>query len=458
MTAAADRRAAMAAEPPVRPATALTDRDMARLMAPFDPFEPVPRVAVGVSGGADSLTLALLLQAWAAARGGSAVALIVDHGLRAGSAADARQVAAWLDALSLEHHLLSWRGTKPRSNQQAAARAARYALLSGWCRRHGVLHLATGHHRDDQAETLLLRLGRGSGLDGLAGMPAVRELAGLRLLRPLLTVPKARLEATLRARRCTWIEDPGNRNPAYARTRLRRLRPELDTLGLTATRLAGAAEHLGRARAALERAVASLLAGAVAVDPSGYAWLEPELLAGAGPETGQRALARVLTAIGGGGYAPRLERLSRLYDRLGTGLGRGATLAGCRILPRRGRLLIVREPAAAAAVAVEPGAQLRWDGRFEVVLAREAGGARGSLVLGPLGEPGWAGISGSVDPARADVIPAAARAGLPTLSDRQGLLIVPHLGYRRVPEEAPALKKCRFVPECALTGSRFTVA
>jgi tRNA(Ile)-lysidine synthase len=431
---------------------------MARLMAPFDPFEPAPRIAVGVSGGADSMALALLLAHWAAARGGSVVALIVDHGLRAGSAAEARQVAARLDALGLEHHLLTWRGPKPRSNQQATARTARYALLCGWCRRHGVLHLATGHHRDDQAETLLLRLGRGSGLDGLAGMPALRETAGPRLLRPFLPIPKGRLDATLRERGETWIEDPGNRNPAYARTRLRRLRPELEARGLTAARLAATAAHLGRARAALERSVASLLAGAVTLDPSGYAWLAPEPLAGADAETGQRALARVLTAVGGGRYAPRLERLSRLYDRLSGGLGRGATLGGCRVLPRRGRLLIVREPAAAAAVTVTPGLHLQWDGRFEVTLARDAGCAQGALVLGPLGEAGWAGISGGVEPACAEAIPAAARTGLPALSDRRGLLEVPHLGYRRVPDHGALLKKCRFAPECALTGPRFTVA
>jgi tRNA(Ile)-lysidine synthase len=442
----------------MRPVGALTDIDMARLMASFEPFEPTPRVAVGVSGGADSMALALLLAAWAEARGGSAVALIVDHGLRAGSAAEARQVAERLAGLGLEHHLLAWHGAKPRSNQQAAARAARYALLSTWCRRQGVLHLATGHHRDDQAETLLLRLGRGSGLDGLAGMPAVRELADVRLLRPLLPVPKARLEATLRERGSAWIEDPGNQNPAYARTRLRRLRPELEARGLTAARLAETAGHLGRARAALERTGASLLAGAVVLDPAGYAWLESEPLVAVGPEAGQRALARVLMAVGGGSYAPRLARLSRLYGRLSTGLGRGATLAGCRILPRRGRLLVAREPAAAATVELGAGARLLWDGRFEVAVARAAGRGEGPLRLGPLGEAGSAGISRSVEAARAGEIPAAARAGLPALSDRQGLLEVPHLGYRRVREDASMLKKCRFVPKSALTGSRFTVA
>ena len=431
---------------------------MGPLMAPFEPFEPAPRIAVAVSGGADSLALALLLEGWVSARDGGIVALVVDHGLRAGSAAEARRVASRLEALGVENHVLTWRGTKPRSGRQAAARAARYDLLCAWCRRHGVLHLATGHHQDDQGETLLLRLGRGSGLDGLAGMPSVREMADLRLLRPLLSVPKARLEAALRARDMSWVEDPTNRDPAYARSRLRRLRPELDALGLTAPRLAAAAGHLGRGRAALERSVAALLARAVALDPAGYAWLEPAVLRPADAEIGERALARVLMVVGGGSYAPRLERLRRLYDRLVEGLGRGATLGGCRILPRRGRLLIVREAAAALAVPVRPGERLRWDARFDVVVGSAAGGAAGPQRLAPLGEAGWAEVSGAPGGARAGAVPAAAGVGLPALSDRHGLLSVPQLGFGCGPEAGAALKKCAFAPENPLIAPRFTVA
>ncbi len=178
----------------------LTEQEMGPLMAPFEPFEPSPRIAVAVSGGADSMALALLLASWAKARQGSIISIIIDHKLRPDSTVEARLVASRLGALGVENRVLTWRGAKPSSGRQAAARVARYELLCAWCRRHGVLHLSTGHHQDDQAETLLLRVGRSSGLDGLAGMPAVRELADLRLLRPLLSVPKARLEAMLRAR------------------------------------------------------------------------------------------------------------------------------------------------------------------------------------------------------------------------------------------------------------------
>ena len=271
-------------------------------------------------------------------------------------------------------------------------------------------------------------------------------------------MPKARLEATLRARGEAWVEDPTNQDPAYARSRLRRLRPEFDALGLTAPRLAAAAGHLGRGRAALERRVAAVLARAAVLDPAGYAWLEPAPLLSADADAGERALARVLMAVGGAGYAPRLERLRRLYGRLAKGLGRGATLGGCRVLPRRGRLLIVREPAAAPAVPVRPGERLRWDARFDVVVDRGAARAAGPLTLGPLGEAGWAGLSGGPAGPRSGVVPAASAAGLPALFDRHGLLSVPQLGYERGPEPGTALKKCAFAPENPMIGPRFTVA
>jgi tRNA(Ile)-lysidine synthase len=271
-------------------------------------------------------------------------------------------------------------------------------------------------------------------------------------------VPKARLEATLLARSLPWVEDPSNQDPAYARSRLRRLRPELDALGLTAPCLAATAGQLGYARAARERRVASVLARAAALDVAGYAWLDPAPLLSADADIGERALARVLLAVGGGGYAPRLERLRRLYGRLAKGLGRGATLGGCRILPRRNRLLIVREPAAAPSVPVRPGEKLRWDSRFDIAVSRRAGRAAGALVLAPLGEAGWDALSRASGGARSGIVPAAAGAGLPALSDRRGLLSVPHLGYGRGPEAGPALIKCTFAPENPLAGPRFTVA
>ena len=161
--------------------------EFAGLIERLGPFEQGPRLAVAVSGGPDSLCLCLLAAGWAAARGGVVSALIVDHGLRPEAAAEARQVAAWLRARRIDHHVLRWADVKPATGIQAAAREARYRLLGDWCRAAGILHLLLGHHLDDQAETVALRQARQSGAAGLAGMAAVRELAGLRLLRPFLS-------------------------------------------------------------------------------------------------------------------------------------------------------------------------------------------------------------------------------------------------------------------------------
>ncbi|MBX6324145.1 MAG: tRNA lysidine(34) synthetase TilS, partial [Rhodospirillaceae bacterium] len=227
------------------------------------------------------MVLCLLAKDWVETRQGRLTALIVDHALRPDSAREARQVAAWLRRRGLSAVVLRREGPRPAADVQAAARAARYRLLTQWCRNRGVLHLLLAHHREDQAETLLLRLARGSGLNGLAAMPAIAELDGVRLLRPLLGVPKARLKRTLEALGQPWIEDPSNQEPAYARVRLRRLSPMLAAEGLTAARLAATAERLGLARAALDRATAELLAGAAALRPEGYLVLGLEALAAA---------------------------------------------------------------------------------------------------------------------------------------------------------------------------------
>ena len=426
-------------------------------MARFAPFEPAPLVAVAVSGGADSMALAVLLKSWAAEQGGEAVALVVDHGLRGNSAAEARQVGRWLGELGLRHQILSWQGPKPRGNRQAAARAARYRLLAEWCREHGILHLATAHHLDDQAETFLLRLGRGSGLEGLAAMASLREMPGLRLLRPLLAVPKARLQATVRSRGVPWVEDPSNRDPAFARSHLRELRPALAARGLEPAKLAETARHLGRARCAQENAVAALLANCVMVDPAGFAWLQPGPLVAADREIGMRALGRILLTMGGGAYTPRIRRLSRLFQHIGEKKFAGATLAGCRVLPRRGRLLVARETARAAVALVRPGTRLHWDGRFEVEITGRAEETAVPQRLAPLGEAGWRAIS-RCPLVNAEAIPAAARAALPALWDRHGLLAVPHLGFLRGGDRPTPFEKCRFAPNRALTDARFTVA
>lgn len=170
--------------------------EFAALMEPLGPFERPPRLAVAVSGGADSLALTLLADEWARSRGGAVLALTVDHGLRPEAADEARMVGRWLAARGIAHAILHYRGERPVANIQARARALRYRLLLDRCRAEGVVHLLIAHHREDQSETVLLRLGRGSGVSGLAAMRPIMEMPEARILRPLLSIPRARLAET----------------------------------------------------------------------------------------------------------------------------------------------------------------------------------------------------------------------------------------------------------------------
>jgi len=439
-------------------ARALDASGFSRLVAPFAPFEPHPTVAVAVSGGADSMALALLAAEWAAARKGRAVALTVDHGLRPESAREARTVGRWLKARGMSHRVLTWAGPKPAAGIQAAARAARYGLLRDWCARHGVLHLFVAHTAEDQAETFLLRLERGSGPDGLSGMPAVAEGPRLRLLRPLLTVSKARLVATLKARGQPWIEDPSNENPGFARVRARGLLSALRAAGLQPRRIVATTRALARARAAGEGAVAACLAIAASPRPAGYVELDLCALRRLPPDIAGRVLARCLMAVSGAGYPPRRERLERLLAELRrAGAAAARTLAGCRIVPHRRRLVICREAGRAESRKVpSAGGPLLWDGRFLIALGPVRGKA--ALRLAPLGEKGWAEIAKAVPESRRSAVPAAVRPSLPALFDSRGVLAVPHLGFTRTKAAGAAFGALAWQPANPLTTAGFWVA
>ncbi len=308
------------AEPAAGPAAAL-----AAALAGFGPFESRPHVAVAVSGGADSLALVLMADAWVRARAGRITALTVDHGLRPGSGAEAAQLSRQLAACGIGHHILCWEGPKPDGGIQARARAVRYRLLEAWCAGHGVLHLLTAHTADDQAETLLLRLRRGSTLYGLAAMSALIERPWGRLLRPLLACRHDDLCAWLRAAGMGWNEDPSNRDPRFERSRLR---TEI-AAGQSGPALQHLAARLGRLRRADDAVMTRLLARLVVLHGrrgrigAAFAAL-PEALA-------QGLLGRVCLAVGGGPRVPAEAALRRALARLAA--GRATTLAGCRLNP-----------------------------------------------------------------------------------------------------------------------------
>lgn len=433
----------------------------AALMAPLGPFERRPVLAAGVSGGADSLALCLLAHHWARERGGRVVGLVVDHGLRPESADEAAGVARRLSTWGIETALLRWAEPRRGSGIQAAARRARYRLMSDWCRDAAILHLLLAHHRDDQAETFLLRLGHGSGLDGLAAMAPIRETDTLRILRPLLGVAPERLRAMLRARGVPWVEDPANRDPAFERVRIRRLLPELAHQGVGTARLARVAGKMGGARRAIERAVARHLANCAELHPAGYCMLDRARWLDGQDEIGKRALERALVCIGGGAYPPRRARLMRLWRELAGASGdemAGRTLAGCRILANSGRILICREAGLITdEEPIEGGDPVTWDGRFRlrVVNRRRHAG----WVVRRLGEDGWAAALAADPRLRDRPVPAAVRPGLPAICGLDGLIAVPHLKFVRADVVAVRLSDIRaeFRPVQSLAAAAFAL-
>lgn len=296
----------------------------ARFRALFAPLAG-ERAVAAVSGGPDSVALMLLLARWLAsaeARGAEIFVATVDHGLRVEARAEAQAVGRWAAARGLPHEILPWTGAKPRTHVQERARVARYALLQAYAQRLGASHVLTAHHADDQVETILFRLVRGSGLAGLAGMQSTTKLGDVVLYRPLLELTKADLVAYCESAGQPFIRDPSNDNPAFARTRLRARRPLLDELGIHTAGLArlgrrasraerALAEYGARERMALEK---TLRANGVAIPIRDLARLPEEILL--------RVIDAEIAALQAG-KPPRLNRLESLVQDMRAAMQRG---------------------------------------------------------------------------------------------------------------------------------------
>lgn len=325
----------------------IQDDELTTLFADFQPYEGI---VLAVSGGPDSTALMLLAQRWRARRerGPRLMVASVDHGLRAESAAEARQVAELSARLGLPHAVLEWRATKPRTGLQAAARTARHALLHAFARNQAADAIAFAHTCEDQAETVLMRLGRGSGLSGLRAMRPVLQVGDVSVLRPLLQVPKHRLVATVEAAGLGYAQDPSNRDERFARPRLRRLAGDLAREGLDGARLSLFARRVARADEALE-AMVRRASAEVSAGPweSGVVVLDPARLFALPAEISLRLLILALSACASEGPV-QLGKAEALHAALCAAGARGRvrrTLAGALVTLQDGGLKVTRAPA-----------------------------------------------------------------------------------------------------------------
>jgi tRNA(Ile)-lysidine synthase len=297
-------------------------------------------LAVGVSGGADSLALVLQAQEELAVFGRKVIALTVNHGLRPSAAAEAEYVGEIMKEYGIEHHILEWQGEKPGAGIEEAARIARYTLLKQWCDEHDVRVLMVAHHLRDQAETFLMRLQRGSGLDGLCCMREVGSWNGLKILRPLLGVEPEQLQDYLKKKNVVWINDESNESDEFLRCRIRKFLPELkEKSGITVRRIGEAVMNLQSAESFINeyatdvrtREVRDYFGAVFSFRHTDYLRWHKEIKF--------RILAQLCRKI----YIPRAESVLQLLAKLDRIPFAGATLGEKEIFAAYGKIWIVPE-------------------------------------------------------------------------------------------------------------------
>ncbi len=405
---------------------------MGALLGPSFPDE----LGLAVSGGGDSMAMLHLAAGWARVFGVRLRVVTVDHGLRDESAAEAAMVAQEAKVLGLPHDTLKWDGWNGQGNLQDAARKARLDLVDTW--RGDLRHVLMAHTRDDQAETVLMRLARGSGVDGLAGMAELRDLGGFKIVRPLLDVGRSELRHYLRTLKIPFAEDPSNDDRAYARVRMRQL---IGAEGLDTTTLAETAGRLQDARIALERR-AFEAAQALQVDDPAYVGsvvLDRDGFADLDKETQLRILAASVQFVANNFYRPRYAPLCDLLQRLLA--GGGATLQGCQAFVKGQHIFVVRElqPIAGAKTPLKKVAV--WDERI-VVSSNDLNG----LTIAPLGQAGYDQIT----PKPNTGLPMPLVFSFPSLWEGETLIACSVLGFG--PDYGLTLKEgLRKFPDMLLT-------
>ena len=372
---------------------------------------PVQKIAVAVSGGADSLCLACLAQEWANARGISLTALTVNHGLRENAAQEAKSVSKQMRALGIQHRILNWTGEKPTTRIEEKAREARYALLCDFCRQKKIPVLLLAHHRGDNIETFFLRLAKASGLTGLAGMHPFKKREDILLVRPLLDVSKEQIIQFLTRRQIHWIEDPMNQNPLFERVYWRKQWPTLEKMGLNPDYLQRTLARLRRADRALQQMSMSAFQHLVHVDNRGFAQIPLPAFDQLPDEIQIRLLLRLIPLIGDSGKPVSLEKLESILQ---TKPAR-ATLGMCYVIRHKQGLFIAKEATRMPKpLALKKGIWTTWD-RF---IVRSSVPAR---------------IEHRTKREAKCPFPWLVQQSFPIIRDKKGLEIYPHLDYKEKP-------------------------
>ena len=369
---------------------AVAQADFARFLAAIPSTQTIDHEtwAVAVSGGADSMALLRLLAENLGPNRQKLTALTVDHGLRPAAADEARQVAIWCQNMNIQHRTLTVENKAPATGLQAWARDQRYRVMLQFCRNRGIRRLFLGHHSDDQVETVMQRIRRDSGPDGLAGMGRTQLRRGVLLLRPLLGNRHGDLVATCQRFDQAWFEDPSNKDHRYQRVRDRCLLSMLPAGGCDREGLRRFAAVMGRLRRVMDDHLAAFLIANARYHSGAWVSLDMVAMRQLPRLPTVLLLSRLLPAIGGADYPPRSARLARLIDQIHTQNPPRfkATLSGCVLEAKNDSLILCREwQRVAPLTCPDDGQWHRWDNRYEIRIAE----GFGAVICSSLGEVAW---------------------------------------------------------------------
>ncbi|MGJ8529081.1 tRNA lysidine(34) synthetase TilS [Maritalea sp.] len=351
----------------------LDDPDRLNLL--FAPMGDVDHFALAVSGGVDSLALMVLAAKWRTQQSSPVEITVftVDHGLRPEAKQETQFVANTARALGLEVQILTGTIEAPESGLQVKARALRYGLIGEAMDRLGISTLLTGHHLDDQTETVLMRLARGSGVTGLGGMSRQSVRDDMFLFRPFLDVTREQLERVVARQEYLPVNDPSNESRDFERVRWRQFMPQLHDAGLTNDMVGLSAQRLRRADDALRQWAEQEYEEAFAIDPFGCVYFDIKALMKQPVELGVRLLARALDDAGGVSQTASLAQLEALHDHFTSGhyAFKGLTLGGCGIKVNQNIGQIFREAGRLQGkpIMLDAGQSAKWDNRFQIIVA-----------------------------------------------------------------------------------------
>lgn len=388
-------------------------------------------LAIAVSGGSDSMALAILVKNYCNDKGINCIALTVDHGLRKDSKNEAIQVKNWLKPLGYNHEILTWEGAKPESNIQAEARKARYQLLTKYCIDNNIKSLLLAHHIEDQAETVVMRLLRGSSLNGLQAMLPIRSHNKINIIRPLLGFTKSELQELLISEGQKWIEDPSNQNIDYDRVWLRKMLATHRNSSLLHKRLAETVSRLQQTQEYLSSQIDQYWQENVRVDNKGYVWLDKIWFNSVHREIQYQIFHKAIKIVSGRQSALRYDSLNKALDVASKEEATRHTLGGCIIHIRNKEIFIYREPSDLE------NKKIRWENHFLVSLPSE------DYKIEPLGKSNFEKITGENNIEIDKKLPKAVFYTLPSIWHLDNLVAIPHMGYYKNSDYKDI--KCNFI-------------